>query len=508
MKHKNIFITITLFLFVVSFAVQAQTIRSAGIKGNWSSAATWVGGVVPGANNDVVIVNGDSVFYDLNAGEVKNVTIGENATTNTGLFFKNDGDYQLTAYGSIVLSGDSTKFYAQANSTTVRNYVLNLHGDLLSDGTLDFKTGSSPNNAFLKVNFIGTTDSRVKCNPFVITPSTVNEWGSITINKTGGARVTLLSDIGTSNISAVVFTLVSGKVFTGENTLGIYATGSGSISGGSQDSYVVGKLGRGWASSGSVNNKIFPIGDSVTYRPVWISNTNSSYHLAVVQVVDGNANTGTSSLLGGIDKISSIRYYKVTAGLIPRSGTIPSPFVLTKMAVGYYEDDGVAAGNTNLRLALATTNRDTWANMGPTSHTTVVGATPTQFISDSSRTTIQLDSVFYFALARVTGTTENSLGTATAIHDSYVPSAFDLKQNFPNPFNPNTTIAFSIPSRDFISLKVYNVQGELVASLLENVVEAGTYSVDFDAAGLNSGVYFYQLQSSSVTKTAKMILLK
>lgn len=508
MKNKNIFITITLFLFVISFAMQAQTIRSAGIKGNWSSAATWAGGVVPGANNDVVIVNGDSVFYDMMAGEVKNVTIGENATTNTGLFFKNDGDYQLTAYGSIVLSGDSTKFFAQANTAMVRNYVLNLHGDLLSEGTIDFKTGSSPNNAFLKVNFVGTTDSRVKCNPFVITPATVNEWGSITINKTGGARVTLLSDVGTSNISAVVFTLTSGKVYTGEHTLGIYATGSGSISGGGDASYVVGKLGRGWASSGTVNNKIYPIGDSLKYRPAWVSNTNSSYHLAVVEVVDGNANTGSSSLLGGIDKISALRYYKVTAGLVPRSGTIPSPFVLTKMAAGYYEDDGVAAGNTNLRIALATTTRDTWANMGPAAHTTTVGSTPTQFISDSSRTTIQLDSVFYFALARVTGTTENSLGTATSIHESDVPSAFNLNQNFPNPFNPSTTIAFSLPARDFVSLKVYNVQGELVASLVDNVVEAGTHSVEFNAAGLHSGVYFYTLRSSSQSKTAKMILMK
>jgi len=89
-----------------------------------------------------------------------------------------------------------------------------------------------------------------------------------------------------------------------------------------------------------------------------------------------------------------------------------------------------------------------------------------------------------------------------------VPSDYDLSQNYPNPFNPTTNIKFSIPKQGFVTLKVFNSLGMEVATLVNEVTNAGTYIVDFDAGNLTSGVYFYRLQSDNFTETKRMMLIK
>ena len=84
-----------------------------------------------------------------------------------------------------------------------------------------------------------------------------------------------------------------------------------------------------------------------------------------------------------------------------------------------------------------------------------------------------------------------------------------MLQNFPNPFNPSTTIYYSIPEISFVTLKVYDVLGIEITTLVNEEKPAGSYEVEFSAAGgLPSGVYFYLLNSGNVIETKKMILLK
>lgn len=89
-----------------------------------------------------------------------------------------------------------------------------------------------------------------------------------------------------------------------------------------------------------------------------------------------------------------------------------------------------------------------------------------------------------------------------------IPDKFKLEQNYPNPFNPVTNIKFSIKEAGDISMKVYNTQGKLIETLVNKVLPAGEYEYSFDAAGLNSGVYFVTVQAGSFTDTKKMVLLK
>ncbi len=89
-----------------------------------------------------------------------------------------------------------------------------------------------------------------------------------------------------------------------------------------------------------------------------------------------------------------------------------------------------------------------------------------------------------------------------------VISGFSLMQNYPNPFNPTTRIEYRIANVGFVSLKVYNVLGQEVASLVSGVKRPGDYAVQFDGSRLASGVYFYRLQAGSYTATNKLLLLK
>jgi plastocyanin len=85
---------------------------------------------------------------------------------------------------------------------------------------------------------------------------------------------------------------------------------------------------------------------------------------------------------------------------------------------------------------------------------------------------------------------------------------FELMQNFPNPFNPSTNIKFRISDHGFVTLKVFNILGDEVASLVNEEKSAGAYNINFDATGLSSGLYLYKLQSGSFVETKKMILIK
>ena len=96
----------------------------------------------------------------------------------------------------------------------------------------------------------------------------------------------------------------------------------------------------------------------------------------------------------------------------------------------------------------------------------------------------------------------------TVAREELTPSDFSLEQNYPNPFNPTTKFQYTIGSRQFVTLKVYNLLGKEVATLVNEEKPAGKYEAEFDGAGLQSGVYFYELKARSFTETKKMILIK
>jgi Secretion system C-terminal sorting domain len=89
-----------------------------------------------------------------------------------------------------------------------------------------------------------------------------------------------------------------------------------------------------------------------------------------------------------------------------------------------------------------------------------------------------------------------------------LPVIFELFQNYPNPFNPTTMIRYSIPQSSFVNLKVYDILGREVATLVNEEKQPGQYEIEFNAYQLFSGIYFYRLHAGSFIQAKKMILLK
>ncbi len=88
------------------------------------------------------------------------------------------------------------------------------------------------------------------------------------------------------------------------------------------------------------------------------------------------------------------------------------------------------------------------------------------------------------------------------------PESFSLSQNYPNPFNPFTKIDFELPVKSFVELVVYNSLGQTIAQLVNEQLKQGTYTVDWNASGSPSGIYFYRITAGDYTETKKMILVK
>jgi hypothetical protein len=100
-------------------------------------------------------------------------------------------------------------------------------------------------------------------------------------------------------------------------------------------------------------------------------------------------------------------------------------------------------------------------------------------------------------------------GNLVSVESEQFPANnFSLSQNYPNPFNPSTSIQYAVDSKQFVTLKVYDLLGREVATLVNEEKPTGKYELEFDGSKLPSGIYFYQLKAGGFVETRKMILLK
>jgi photosystem II stability/assembly factor-like uncharacterized protein len=151
-------------------------------------------------------------------------------------------------------------------------------------------------------------------------------------------------------------------------------------------------------------------------------------------------------------------------------------------------------------------------------HGTIIRTTDGGVIwtTQNSGTSNELRSVFFVdslngVAVGIAGTILMTLngGVSTIENENNnIPAEFILMQNYPNPFNSSTTFSFSLPSQSFVSLKVFDLAGRVVATVVSETNQAGNYSKQWDASNLSSGIYFYTLQAGSFSDTKKIVLLK
>jgi hypothetical protein len=144
-------------------------------------------------------------------------------------------------------------------------------------------------------------------------------------------------------------------------------------------------------------------------------------------------------------------------------------------------------------------------NMGfaesKSSNTVVKSVVGQNFVGTSQQANVQIlsgflaDSLFRSFLVAVK-------------EDEGIPATYSLEQNYPNPFNPVTTIIYQLPEQGHATLKVFDILGREVVTLVDEKREAGRYEVKFGGSGIPSGIYFYRFQAGTFTETKKLILLK
>ena len=423
MLHSFLTVVVA-FIFANKLNATTYTATS---NGNWSTMV-WTPTGTPGAADDVVIPNGDSVVINTNF-NINNLTIG--GGTSGSLQF----DSTLTS-ASVIVNGNilvqaGARFRAQAtkqSSSGLAN-TLELKGNLTHNGsTLDFRIGTAGSTLSV-VNLIlsGTTNSTLTVNGAY--SATNGDFNAITINKTGGAKVILGSNIimngGSSTGSSscyTILTFISGIIETGSYIWIFQNSTSTNVTGYSSASYINGAMGRGMSNTAG-STKDFPVGDANGFGIFTLRSTTSGSatgHYAIVRCIPGNANTGSSTFTNGIDKVSQVRYYQVSYNQLLGSGATSMSF--DRFWPTYTYDDGVSQGNTNLRVAYSINTRATWNGMNQITnpHTTKFSIdSPTSIKPDSLSSPVILTSgsnSIYLALARVSGTTENTLQTSIVLH--------------------------------------------------------------------------------------------
>ncbi len=161
-------------------------------------------------------------------------------------------------------------------------------------------------------------------------------------------------------------------------------------------------------------------------------------------------------------------------------------------------------GTTNLLVEVCFDNA-AWSSNSTVAGTTQTGTVVHNHVDGSTGCTLTATSTAAtrpnVCLIINTGVGVNPVG-------SNVPQVYSLSQNYPNPFNPTTKINFAIPKQGLVTMKIYDVLGREVKTLVNEVKAAGTYTVDFNGSTLSSGVYFYKLESNGFTDIKKMMLIK
>jgi hypothetical protein len=269
---------------------------------------------------------------------------------------------------------------------------------------------------------------------------------------------------------------LAGKLIIGTNTL--MAANATSVD---NDSYVMTEGGGALRlSSVGSTEKLFPVGTKSAYAPVWIMNTGA---------VD------TIGVSAADDIVKPVGGGRVTAKWNITEQTPGNGTYRLKLGWMYSLEDSAFSVSTKTNWKIFKLPELTEPGSGPFGKGNIFGG---HGIGQSNVTVLGT-----FTVGTFTGLTD--------VEESQtdIPVEFSLKQNYPNPFNPSTTILFDLPKKSQVSLKIYDLLGREIATLVNNEeMPAGSYLKEFNASRLTSGVYFYRIQAGAFTKTQKFLLLK
>jgi hypothetical protein len=243
--------------------------------------------------------------------------------------------------------------------------------------------------------------------------------------------------------------------------------------------------------------------DHRDYNPLTGTQTNQNYDGICMGDVSGN---WSGAVLAG----GSVRLFSMTKGLFAAKNVVAESAYAIEFDCEY-DPSAVRYVDAVLREGLQNWHLYTREEPGVV-HVGAFGITPVE--SGSDLVNLHFESVENGDAVRSLRVTEYRVNDSPALSGSVVweqatlPVEYALEQNYPNPFNPVTTIGYSLPRDSKVCLTVSNILGETVDVLVNDIQQAGRYTVQFDASALSSGVYFYRIEAGDFKQIRKMVVLK
>ena len=204
-----------------------------------------------------------------------------------------------------------------------------------------------------------------------------------------------------------------------------------------------------------------------------------------------------------IDSLKLTNFIPYLANQIPdRTDSVGVQFTYQIPDSTFIDDDG----NSTLAYSASLSSGSplpAWINFNPATQT--FSGSPSSAGSSIIKVTVTDNDS---AKASCTFTLNVSPHTAINPKGEQIVNEYELFQNYPNPFNPNTKINFALPKQGLVTLKIYDITGREIKTLVNEVKQAGYYTVDFNGSHLSSGVYFYKIQSGDFSSVKRMVLIK
>ena len=221
----------------------------------------------------------------------------------------------------------------------------------------------------------------------------------------------------------------------------------------------------------------------------------------------------TSPLKIILSGIKNLTQFNINAELT-RTGDIPDNDLVIHFVVVedvyYAGNNGITDHKQVMRKMLPTPDGQSFSiNLNETKNIPQTITLDPMWDADSLNVVVFVQSVASKTVYQSATISYDELNVTDVQNESSVPSEFKLEQNYPNPFNPVTSIQYIVGSQSFVTLKVYNLLGIEVATLVNEEKPAGSYEVEFSAKGGSaSGIYFYKLNAGEYSETKKMLMIK
>ncbi len=354
------------------------------------------------------------------------------------------------------------------NLTLDNSAGVSLSSSMTVDGTLELKKGS----LFLAGNILAYGQN----GSLKYSGSTSRTSSDAEFPETNGPRNLIAAITGGIILHAsrsVENLILSGKIRLENNNLTV-----DSIDNAASNRYVV-TNGTGTLKLTAVGTeqKLFPVGTTF-YAPVWISNAGVIDTIGVSVVSDG------------------------TSATYPR---VRVKWNLSEKSAG--------GGNYTLQIGWMTSLENTAFKADRENNARIFNLTDTTESGSGDYTTQFIDQPYTVSRSNITslgpmGVGRFDLTTGIVDEEVNVPLKFSLDQNYPNPFNPVTKIRYEIPKQSRVTIYVFDILGRIVATLLDGKQPAGKYELEWRAAGIASGIYFYSMKAGDFSDTKKLILLR